>query len=338
MCNQCDHPDAAFDLCTLANLDAAMWSKIAAANARHHAPSRSAFGEKDEIGMLNLMTPASRRRAFGGVDVGTMFDLSVDCFIGMPSWTRTGEAPYQIWMTGTPHGQLVEDPQKLGRQQNELVSRSSDALLMFTHTGTHIDALNHFGYNGTIWNGFTEKEHLGSRHWTVGGSEKHPPILARGVMLDIAALHGVDVLPDSFGIGAADIKGALRKQKVQLRGGDVVLVRTGRMRHWPDAERFMPNEPGLNREGAEYLAKAGAILIGADNLGVEQMPSANPDNWHPVHTYLLAEAGIPMLEIANLEELSAERLYEFMFFGACIKLRGATGSPIRPIVMPYSRS
>jgi kynurenine formamidase len=156
--------------------------------------------------------------------------------------------------------------------------------------------------------------------------------------LDIAALHGVGVLPDSYGIGTGDIKNALQKQKVELRGGDVVLIRTGRMRYWPDAERFLPNEPGLNREGAEFLARAGAILIGADNLGLEQIPSADPNNWHPVHAYLLAEAGIPIMEIVNLEELSAERLYEFMFFGACIKLRGATGSPIRPIVMPYGRN
>jgi len=96
----------------------------------------------------------------------------------------------------------------------------------------------------------------------------------------------------------------------------------------------MTDPPGLDRAGAEFLAKGGAITIGADNHCVEQGPSADPENWQVVHTYLLAEAGIPMMEIVDLEELAAERVYEYAFFGACIKLRGATGSPMRPVAMP----
>ena len=96
----------------------------------------------------------------------------------------------------------------------------------------------------------------------------------------------------------------------------------------------MTNPPGLNREGAEFLAKAGAVTIGSDNHCVEQVPSADPENWQVVHLYLLAEAGIPMMEIVNLEELAGEKIYEYAFFGACIKLRGATGSPMRPVAMP----
>jgi kynurenine formamidase len=156
-------------------------------------------------------------------------------------------------------------------------------------------------------------------------------------MLDIAALKGVDVLPDSYGIGEADLRDALRHQGVQLAVGDVVMIRTGRMTFWPDAERFMPNEPGLNLEGAQFLARNGAMLIGADNLGLEQMPGADPENWQVVHTYLLAEAGVPIMEIVNLEELSAERVYEFLLVGACLKLHGATGSPIRPLAIPYKQ-
>ena len=97
---------------------------------------------------------------------------------------------------------------------------------------------------------------------------------------------------------------------------------------------FCAQTPGLNREGAEFLAKHGAIMIGADNLTLEQTPSAHELNFFPIHTYLLAEAGIPIMEMAWLEELAQEQLYEFAFFGACIKLRGATGSPMRPVAMP----
>jgi kynurenine formamidase len=334
--HQC-HDHGHVDLCSLAHLDAEVFAKIAANSAQDRVPTKSPFGADDEIGMLNLMSAQSRRNALGNADAGTIFDLSVDFFIGMPSWTRTGEAPYQIGLTASPQGQIVEDPLGVGRAQNELVSRSSDAISMFTHTGTHIDTLNHFGYNGRIWNNFSASEHLGSRHWLVAGAEKQPPIMARGIMLDIAALKGVDCLPDSYGIGAADIQDCLRHQRIQLAVGDVVLIRTGRMKYWPDAERFMPREPGLNLEGAKFLARAGAMLIGADNLGLEQMPSADPENWQVVHTYLMAEAGIPIMEIVYLEELSAERVYEFLLVGACLKLRGATGSPIRPLALPYTR-
>jgi kynurenine formamidase len=112
-----------------------------------------------------------------------------------------------------------------------------------------------------------------------------------------------------------------------------VLIRTGQMSLWPDIS-FVRDTPGLNREGAEYLAKHGAVMIGADNLTLEQTPAAPGLNFLAVHTYLLAEAAVPILEMAQLDELAADRLYEFAFFGACIKLRGATGAPMRPVAMP----
>jgi kynurenine formamidase len=226
---------------------------------------------------------------------------------------------------------------RVGKTGNELVSYSGDAISMYTHTGTHIDALNHFGYNGRIFNGFSVDENLGSRGWRKAGADKHPPIIARGVMLDVAGMLGVDVLEPSYGIGEKDLRGCLKHQGTELRPGDVVLVRTGRMRLWPDRAAYLPNPPGINREGAEFLAKAGAIVIGADNHSLEQAPSTDPENWQVVHTYLLAEAGVPILEIANLEELAEDRIFEFAFFGACIRLRGATGAPMRPVAMPLRR-
>ena len=100
---------------------------------------------------------------------------------------------------------------------------------------------------------------------------------------------------------------------------------------------FAENTPGLNRNGAEFLAQNGAIMIGADNLTLERVPTLDPDNWLPVHTYLLAEAAVVIMEMAFLDEIAAEKVYEFAFFGACIKLRGATGSPMRPVAMPLAK-
>lgn len=322
-------------MCMACYVDEVTKNNIIAYNAEFHKVSRSPFGSNDEIGMLNLIDAESRSAIISRADASKVFDLSVDHFVGMPGWFGAGDQPYQIWMTHTPAGELVANTMGVSREANELVAYSGDAISMYTHCGTHIDAFNHFGYNGEVFNGFTAKDHLGSRVWDKCGPEKFPPIFARGVLLDIAGLHGVQTLEPSHGVGKSDIIGCLKKQQLKLQPGDVVLIRTGQMLRWPDMA-FVRDTPGLNREGAEYLAKHGAIMIGADNLTLEQTPSVHELNFFPVHTYLLAEAGVPILEMAYLEELAAEKLYEFAFFGACIKLRGATGTPMRPVAMPLN--
>jgi kynurenine formamidase len=309
-------------------------SKIASYQARFREVTSSPYGPDDEIGMLNLITMDSVSKVMSEIQTGRVFDLATDYFVGMPTWVASGDPPFQMWMSHTPAGTVLDDRVGVGREENELVSYSGDCMLMYTHCGTHVDTLNHFGYKGRIFNGFSATEHLGSRHWMVAGADKHPPVIARGVMIDVARAQGVDVLPPSFAIGASELDDALSRQQVELQVGDVALVRTGRMGLWPDADAYIRDEPGLNREGAEYLAKCGVAMVGADNIAIEQLPTADPENWQVVHTYLLAEAGIPLLELANLEELSRERIYAFAFFGACLRLRGATGSPIRPIALP----
>jgi kynurenine formamidase len=321
-------------MCTFYFVDEATKRKIAAYNTRFREVSKSPFGTDDQIGMLNLIDAESRAAIMSRADAGKVFDLAVDHFIGMPSWIAANDPGFQIWMTHTPRGEELANAMQVDEAQNRLVSYSGDAISMYTHCGTHVDSLNHFGYHGKIFNGFAAHDHLGSRHWRISGAEKHPPVIARGILLDVAGLHGLDMLPPSYGIGADELGNCLKHQGTELRPGDVVMVRTGRMRAWPDPGAYMTNPPGLNREGAEFLAKGGAITIGADNHCVEQAPTADPENWQVVHTYLLAEAGIPMMEIVDLEELAAEKVYEYAFLGACIKLRGATGSPMRPVAMP----
>jgi kynurenine formamidase len=321
-------------MCTVCLVDELTKGKIAAYAAKFRKVTKSPFGSDDEIGMLNLIDGESRQAIFGRADAGKVFDLSVDHFVGMPGWIAANDPGFQMWMTHTPRGEEITDVMNVGVQQNNLVSYSGDAISMYTHCGTHVDALNHFGYNGKIFNDFSASDHLGSRHWNVCGAEKHPPVISRGILLDVAAMHGVEMLPHSYGIGAKDIEGCLKHQGMQLRPGDVVMVRTGRMRAWPDASSYMTNPPGIDRSGAEFLAKGGAITIGSDTHCLEQAPSADPENWQVVHTYLLAEAGIPIMEIVNLEELAEARVYEYFFFGACIRLRGGTGAPMRPVAMP----
>jgi len=312
--------------------------RIAAFRATVGSVTQSPFGSDDEIGMLNLVDAASAARILSEADPWKVFDLSVDYFIGMPSWTAFGDIPYQIWMSHTPSGSVRDDPAGVGVEQNRRVTYSGDTIAMYTHCGTHVDTLSHFGYDGKIFNGFSEHEHLASRHWTVAGADRHPPMIARGVVLDVAAAHGVDCLPDAYGITEADLADACKRQGSDLRVGDVVIVRTGRMTYWPDASRYLRDEPGITLGAARYLAERGAITVGADNIAVEQQPSADPNNYQVVHCYLLAEAGIPMIEVLNVDELVAEDVHEFAFLGACLRLRGATGSPMRPFAIPLKRS
>jgi kynurenine formamidase len=297
----------------------------------------SPWGSKDEIGRLNLMTKESRADVLGRVRGGAVYDLSVEYFIGMPSWQAAGDPHYQMWMTHTPHGTVVSDPMKLGNAQNEHVSYSGSAISMYAHTGTHIDALNHFGLDGAIWNGYTEKDHLGDQGWDVTGAEKLPPIVARGVLIDVAAAKGMDVLPDAYRVTRADLAMTLAKENVTLRNGDVALIRTGRMKVYADSEKYMKNPPGLGLDAARFLVEdGGAMVVGADNLSFEAFPSEQPGNYIPVHTYLLAQKGTPIVELVNLEDLSRDKVYEFAFIGASLKLRGADAAPLRPVALPIA--
>ena len=297
--------------------------------------SMSPWGATDEIGRLNLMTPESRAEILARVDGAITYDLSVEYFVGMPSWQALGDPQYQFWMTHTPNGTVVDDPNSQGREMNERVAYSGSAVSMYTHMGTHIDTLNHFGLNGKIWNGYEAQEHLGDKGWNVTGAEAIPPIIARGVLIDVAAAKGVDILSDNYRITRQDLIDALERQDVELEEGDVVLIRTGRMQIYEDAEAYMVNSPGIGLEAARFLVEEkGAMLIGLDNLSFEASPSEFEDNYRPLHTYLLAQQGTPILELVYLEELSNDGVYEFAFIGGSLKFRGSDAAPIRPIAIP----
>ncbi len=306
---------------------------VAAAQAQ--AVGTSPWGAADEIGRLNLMTPATRAAVLGRLAASTVYDLSVDYFIGMPSWQAAGDPHYRIWMTHTPHGTAVDDPLGVGEAMNAHVSYTGSAFTMYAHTGTHIDALSHFGLDGRIWNGFSADDHLGDRGWTVAGAETIPPIVARGVLIDVAAALGVAMLPPGHRVTRDELAAALDRQGVALEQGDVVLIRTGRMQLYDDAAAFMANPPGMGLDAARFLVEeGGAMIVGADNLSFEAFPSEVEGNYIPVHTYLLAEQGTPILELVYLEELARDGVYEFAFIGGSLRLRGADAAPIRPIAIP----
>lgn len=294
----------------------------------------SPWGPNDEIGTLNMMTEASKLQVLSRISGGRSYDLSVEYYVGMPSFDALGDPGYQYWLTHTPRGTKVDNPNGLGQAMNEKVSYTGDAISMYTHMGTHIDALNHFGLNGQIWNGFTPEEYLGDKGWKKTGAETIPEIIARGVLIDIMESKG-GKLKNNYRITAADLKEALRKQKVSLQPGDVVLIRTGQAQLYSNASAYLDNYPGISLDAVKWLVEDQQImLLGADNLSFEAFPPERKDNWVPVHTYLLAEKGMMFIEQMNLESLSAEKVYEFAFIAASLKLRGASAGPMRPIALP----
>ena len=256
-----------------------------AASASVHAQiakneaAKSPWGPADEIGTLNMMTDASRLDVLKQIAGGKVYDLGVEMFVGMPTCcVPFGDPNFQLFMTHTP----AHDPAK------ELLSYSGDGVSMYTHTGTHIDTLNHFGLHGKIWNQVSSHDALGVRGWTKSGADKYPPIIARGVLIDVATAKNVVTLPASYAITVADLQEALKKQETTLKAGDVVLMRTGAMRLWPDPDKYrLADQAGLSLEAAQWLVEGQqAMLLGADNFGVESFPSKDPENFAPVHTYL----------------------------------------------------
>jgi kynurenine formamidase len=297
--------------------------------------SKSPWGPDDEIGRLNWVTGETTRAILEHLDGAHLFDLNVDYFIGMPSWSAAGDPPYGIWMTHTPQGSINDDLPGVGASALEKYSYCGDSIHMYTHCGTHVDTLNHFGHHGLFWNGWTVDKHLGSRVWNKGGPEKYPPIVARGVLLDVAGMHGVDQLEAGYAITPQDLRDTAAKQGVELRRKDVVLVRTGRMRAWPDFDGYLQRSPGIDVTSAKWLCEeAGAMCIAGDTIGLEVMPWPEPDAFLPVHAYMFTTAGAQIIEVVDMEEIAAEKQYEFAFLGFPVKLRGATGAPMPAYAVP----
>jgi kynurenine formamidase len=295
----------------------------------------SPYGPEDEIGALNAMTDASRLAVVSRIASGQVYDLSVEYFVGMPSYDFNGQPRFQIFNVHTPKGTVVDDTTGQGDAVNQHLTYSGSMFSMYAHTGTHVDALAHFGLGGTVYNGFTAEEHLGDRGWRRAGVENYPPMIARGVLIDVAAFKEMEMLPPSYGITVEDIDGTLAAQGMSIEEGDVVMVRTGRMALFEeDRDAYMADTPGLTRESANHLADLGAILVGADNISTDVGPSEEDFNYLPVHSSMLTGRGVPIMQNVYLEGLAEDDVHEFAWFGAPLKLRGSDGGPMRPFVMP----
>ena len=152
--------------------------------------------------------------------------------------------------------------------------------------------------------------------------------------MDVAAAHQVERLGPAQTVGPRELDAAVRFSGVEVREGDVLLVRTGWMALWPDQRQYYSVQtgiPGLSLDGARWATDRKPFCIGSDNCGVEYLPA--PNHAYPVHVHCLQEKGIHLMEVVNLEPVSQARVYEFLLIIIPMKIRGGTASPVRPIAV-----
>ena len=243
------------------------------------------------------------------------YDLGQPYFIGMPHYPT--HPPYLYSLT-KQHGEIST---RIG------ASSAADSIALGTHVGTHIDSLSHFSCNGICFGGKRV-----AQSWAAGMTELSvdtiEPIVRRGVLLDIAGTQGTDALPDSFEILPEHLEKA---QRAEIREGDVVLLRTGWAQFYHDAARYVNGTkgPGPGLDGAKWLSERKIYAAGADTVVFEKSPSEME-----VHVHLLVDSGIYIIEVLNLEELARDKVYEFEFVAAPMKIKGGTGAPVRPLAFP----
>lgn len=212
-------------------------------------------------------------------------------------------------------------------------SAANEIIVTGGHVGTHVDALAHVSHEGKLHGGADAQQAQAGGTFATHGAESTPALLCRGVLLDVAAVHGLDVLPAGYGVTAEDLTKAADRAGVEVRSGDVALIRTGWARHFADPGTYLGQTdgvPGPTPEAATWLVRHGVRATGADTTAYEQIPAGAGHRVLPVHRILLVEAGVYIIEHLNLEDAAAEQLTEFAFVMAPLRIVGGTGSPIRP--------
>jgi kynurenine formamidase len=200
--------------------------------------------------------------------------------------------------------------------------------------GTQLDGFAHQTIGESLYNCFKLDDIATRNGFSKLGIENVGSLITRCVLIDVAALKGVEMLPDNYEITPQDLQQALAKQKLTLQSGDAVIIHTGYGKLWgKDNARYVKGSPGIGIAAAEWLAKQDPILVGADNTSVEVTPNPDPKLSLPVHQIMLVVNGIHLLENLKLDELVAKRVQEFALIVQPLKIQGGTGSTVSPIAV-----
>ncbi len=301
------------------------------------------WGKDDEVGALNAMTPDTIKAALSLASQGRVYDLGVTYSRNSYKWP--GHSPGEVMTYRSPEGVKRQGDHDFVKPSVNPSGTAwhSCALFINDNVATQIDGLGHvtIGEDNHWYNGYREVDAGGNFGVRKCDATTIPPIVARGVMLDIAGLKKVDALPGHYGISPTDVDRAMAAQEVQIRPGDVVLLRTGTLRYWgkdgADVEKLAEyDSAGITLATAKYLVeRLGVIMIGSDTSGLEVGPAPpGSDSFIPVHKYLLVEQGVHIAEFHNLEQLARDKVYEFCYIAMTNKIAGTTaGFTMRPIAI-----
>jgi len=298
------------------------------------------WGPNDEIGTLNFTTPEDIIKAVQLVKKGKVISLALNfdhtgpqgAKSKYPAMGRTNPIHTMI-RTGTDAYSGVLD--KRG------IRAADDMVTMPLQCGTQWDGLGHVFYEDYMWNGYDCREVTSAGAQKCGIEKTKNKMVGRGVFLDVARYKGVDCLEDGYGITNEDLYGTAKKQKVELKRGDYVVVRTGQMERCIKAGSWdgYPggDAPGFSFETLDFVHKTELAALASDTWGCEVRPNESEKNGinQPWHWITIPIMGMTMGEIFNVKELAddceADKVYEYLFVAPAIPITGAVGSPVNPL-------
>jgi kynurenine formamidase len=281
----------------------------------------SKWGAADERGALNHQKPEAVLRASKLIRSGEAIELGRVLAADMPVF---GTRRFTMIMKRTTP--------PMGTNQRRSNEETIDTEL--GQVGTQFDAFPHQTIGNDLYNCIPMEENATRTGFNKMGVDKVGAIFTRGVLIDVAALKGVETLDIKYEITAQDLQDALAKQGVKIEPGDAVLIHTGWGKLWGlDNAKYVSGCPGIGIGAAQWLAKQDVMLLGADNWPVEVAPNPDPKLSIPVHQIALVVNGIHLLENMKLDELAAKQVYEFAFIMQPLKIKGGTGSTVAPIAV-----
>jgi kynurenine formamidase len=301
------------------------------------------WGKDDEVGSLNALSNESRAAALALAKRGEVFDLGMT--YSRRSYKWPGHSPGEIITFRSPDGvHRMKDADAPPAEMNkDHVYWHSAALFISDNVATQIDGLAHItaGLDFHWYNGFNENDWGSDWGPRKCDAPTIPPIIARGVLIDVAGFKKIDALPGHTLISSKDLQDTLAWEGVTLAPGDVVLVRTGTGGFWGDdgadhAQIAEHDSAGPDIEATKWLvADQGVIMVGSDTSGFEVNPApGSPGTGIPVHRYLLVDQGVHLGEFHYLEGLSRAKAYTFCYVATVAKIKGAAaGFALRPLAL-----
>lgn len=269
--------------------------------------------------------------------LGQVYSLAVPRYTGMPLFGA--HPPFQVTMYRTPAGLRADGAQPWGPVNEVNLGYMAEVCTGTSHTGAHVDALAHMtiGDDDRWYGGGTASRHLGDRGPTRGDASKLPPFITRGVLLDVPGHRGVEALAAHEPVDARELEAVAAAQGVDIRAGDIVLIRTGYLARWPDQTWLDAHvTAGPDISAARWLLDRGVVAAGTDTETFEVQPAPDPGspaNPQPVHTLLLIEHAIYLFESIYLEDIARDGVHEFLFIALPTKVLGATGSMLDPVAI-----